>query len=170
MCILLIASLFSQKSLAQQVPPPLRIALPEISQIGTQSQRKFELLSSFLKEYWQIWAIDNNRKVEFHYFNSSDAIYAIENNQVDVIAISVIDTPHKNLLLSIPYAKYQQKIYRKLQSNQSDGFQIGIHSSNTSTLGFLNKEIEKQYFAELELRAKANQYPKYLVLLSWQLY
>ena len=170
MCILLIASLFSQKSLAQQVPPPLRIALPEISQIGTQSQRKFELLSSFLKEYWQIWAIDNNRKVEFHYFNSSDAIYAIENNQVDVIAISVIDTPHKNLLLSIPYAKYQQKIYRKLQSNQSDGFQIGIHSSNTSTLGFLNKEIEKQYFAELdELLAQEKQFDALYSTQPWSL-
>lgn len=147
-----------------QIMKPLSIALPKLTNLDKPSRETFELLSDFLEEYWQIWSIDNNRDVEFVFMHFNEAQAALASGTLDVMAIAVIDSPNKNNLLSIPYAKYRQKVFRQLNSERSDGLQIAIHSNNTDTLNFLSKHIERTYYKDIgEMLA---QYERYDALYS----
>lgn len=146
------------------ITKPLTIALPKLTNLDKPARENFELLSDFLEEYWQIWSIDNNRDVEFLFMHFNEAQDALAAGTLDVMAIAVIDSPNSNNLLSIPYAKYRQKVFRQLNSERSNGLQIAIHSSNTSTLNFLSKHIERTYFKDINVMLE--DYEQYDALYS----
>ncbi|MFT5850707.1 MAG: two-component system sensor histidine kinase EvgS [Colwellia sp.] len=129
---------------------PLRIALPDRPSINAASGEKFQLLVNFLKEYWQIWAIDNQREVSFSYMPTEKAYQSLANKSIDVVAVTHYQQDQTNLFFSIPYAKFKQKVFRRIQSNKSNGLQIGIYSDDQSTLNFLSRHIERYYYQDID--------------------
>jgi signal transduction histidine kinase/DNA-binding response OmpR family regulator len=153
---------------AEQLPnkkqAPLKIALPDRSSINAASGEKFQLLVNFLKEYWQIWAIDNHREISFSYMPTVKAYKALANNSIDIVAISHHQNNHSNLLFSIPYAKWKQSVFRRIKNNKSNGIQIGIYSEDQTALGFLDNNIERYYYRDID--KLLNDYQKFDALYA----
>ena len=129
---------------------PLKIALPDRATINATHGEEFQLLVNFLKEYWQIWAIDNQREVSFSYMPTIKAYQSLANNSIDIVAITDLQNKHSNLLFSIPYAKWKQSVFRRVKSNKSNGIQIGIYSEDQTALGFLGDNIERYYYQDID--------------------
>ena len=129
---------------------PLKIALPDRSSLNAASGEKFQLLVNFLKEYWQIWAIDNQREISFSYMSMDNAYQSLANNSIDIVAITRHQNNRSNLLFSIPYAKWKQSVFRRITSNKNNGIQIGIHSEDRNALGFLGEHIERYYYDDID--------------------
>ncbi len=126
--------------------PTLRIALADVFRLEKDAHDKYSQMNSFLKEYWQIWSIDQNRRVEFTYLSTELAYQALQNNQIDIIAVANNNLENKNILLSIPYAKYRQHIFRRLITDEQNGLQIAIHSINQNNVLPSNASVEQSYF------------------------
>jgi signal transduction histidine kinase/DNA-binding response OmpR family regulator len=128
----------------------LKIALPDRTSIDEATGENFQLLVNFLKEYWQIWAIDNQREITFSYMPTAEAYQALSRGNIDIVAITRYQKDQPNLLFSIPYAKWKQRVFRRLQTNKNNGIQIGIYSEDKTTLDFLGKHIERYYYQDLD--------------------
>jgi two-component system sensor histidine kinase EvgS len=140
---------------AEQLPnnkqEPLRIALPDRSSINAAPGEQFQLLVNFLKEYWQIWAIDNHREISFSYMPKIKAFESLANNSIDIVAITHHhQNNYSNLLFSIPYAKWKQSVFRRIKSNKTNGIQIGIYSEDKTALDFLGDNIERYYYQDID--------------------
>jgi len=148
----------------------IRIALPDQASIDAASPERFQHLVNFLKEYWQIWAIDNQINIQFNYLSTTEALAQLAQNKVDVVAVNIILDGYKNVLYSIPYAKFTQSLYRRIKSTKSNGIQIAIHSEDQSTLDFLADGIERQYFTDLnELLKNQEKFDAIYSTKPWQL-
>ena len=129
---------------------PLKIALPDRISINAAPGEEFQLLVNFLKEYWQIWAIDNHREISFSYMPTIKAYESLANNSIDIVAVTHHQNNHSNLLFSIPYAKWKQSVFRRIKRNKSNGIQIGIYSEDRSALDFLGQHIERYYYQDID--------------------
>ncbi len=127
----------------------IRISLPDQASIQAASPERFQEVVNFLKEYWQIWAIDNEIKIQFYYLPTLEALAQLEQNKIDVIAINIYLPEYENVLYSIPYAKFKQSIFRRTNSVESDVFKLAIHSDDKNTLDFLSENVERHYFSDL---------------------
>jgi signal transduction histidine kinase/ActR/RegA family two-component response regulator len=127
------------------------IALPTKLTLNNTGDENFHRLVNFLKEYWQIWAIDNQQPVEFVYMTSSDALKSLKKKEIDISAVSVFNKNKTDVLYSIPYAKYQQRIFRRMENNVLAGTRLGIHSPRTSTLDFLGPHVRREYYKNLDV-------------------
>lgn len=143
---------------------PLRIAVPSLEALDENTFKEFHQLVLFIKDFWRIWAIDNNTVITFIPIKTSETLSALNNNEVDVISLALTPTLKTNFLFSLPYAKYKQRIYRKLDGDETNGIQIGIHSSNKNTLAFLGTHIERTYFDSID--DLLNQYENFDALYS----
>ncbi|MEW6984357.1 ATP-binding protein [Colwelliaceae bacterium 6471] len=141
----------------------IRIALPDENTIEEISDGKFRSLVNFLQEYWQIWAIDHQKEVEFVRLPNRLIYSALANNTIDIAALAVFDA-NKNNLYSVPYAKFKQQIFRRLVGDERNGTQLGIHSNTPTTLNYLAKDIERQYYQDLDVMLA--EYKKFDVLYS----
>jgi len=135
---------------ADKKQAPLIIALPDRSSINEASGEKSRLLVNFLKEYWQIWAIDNQREISFSYMPTVKAYQSLANGSVDIVAVTHYQKVQSNLLFSIPYAKWKQQVFRRIQSNKNDGIQIGLHAEEQSNIDFLGEHIERYYYQDID--------------------
>jgi len=142
----------------------LYIALPTEKALNKAGDDDLHRLVSFLKEYWQIWAIDNKQPIKFIYMSSNKAIEALKNDEIDIAALGVFDKTQTDILYSIPYAKYQQHIFRRLVDDGKTGTQLGIHSPRTSTLDFLGPNVIRTYYKDIDLLLA--DYKKYDALYS----
>jgi two-component system, NarL family, sensor histidine kinase EvgS len=127
----------------------IRISLPDQASIDAASPERVQQVVNFLKEYWQIWAIDNEINVQFYFLPTVEALKQLEENKIDVVAINIYQPERKNVLYSIPYAKFKQTLFQRINHNESDGFQLAIHSNDKNTLRFLSDSISRQYFGDL---------------------
>ncbi|MDG1751850.1 MAG: transporter substrate-binding domain-containing protein [Thalassotalea sp.] len=127
----------------------IRISLPDQASIEAAAPERVQQVVNFLKEYWQIWAIDNEINVQFYFLPTVEALKQLEENKIDVVAINIYQPKYKNVLYSIPYAKFKQTLFQRINHNESDGFQLAIHSDDKNTLKFLSDNISRQYFADL---------------------
>jgi signal transduction histidine kinase/DNA-binding NarL/FixJ family response regulator len=150
--------------LSEKKQEALKIALPDRSSINAAQGEKFQLLVNFLKEYWQIWAIDNQREISFSYMPTVKAYQALADDSIDIVAITHYQNNHSNLLFSIPYAKWKQSVFRRITSNKSNGIQIGIYSEDQTALGFLGEHIERYYYQDIDKLLA--DYEKFDVLYS----
>lgn len=139
-----------EQTAQQLTSSPLRISIPDLSAVSPDFRRPFELTSNFLQEFWQIWGIDHNRAVEFYYLSNKAAQLALKQRRIDVIGLSAIDHPNEQNLLSIPYAKYRQKIFRPLARDNKGEVKIAIHSDTQVTLSFLSSQIARHYFKDID--------------------
>lgn len=130
--------------------PTIRIALPAEESSDSSSNDSFLKMVNFLKEYWQIWSIDNQRSIEFVYMPSNQIYLALENQQIDIAAVTTFDDTQKNMLYSIPYAKFKQSVFRQIIGNKRFGFQLGIHSNSINNLDFLESKIEVKYYKNID--------------------
>jgi len=153
----------AELSLAKQ-QKTIIISLPDKSSIDAASGENFQLLVNFLKEYWQVWAIDQQQSIEFVYLAKSQAFEQLKAQQIDIVALSIFEKKQPDLLFSIPYAKYQQRIFRRIQTNKNNGMQIAIHSKNTQTLDFLPTHIERYYYQDID--NLLNNYQKFDAIYS----
>ncbi len=144
--------------------PILRIALPNQDAIENTGNKELQRLTQFLKEYWQIWAIDHQTQIEFVFLASRDIYHALANNKIDVAAIAVFEEKQDNVLYSVPFANFQQRVFRRVNSNNNGNVQIGIHSDNQRTLNYLNKNIERHYYPSI--KSLMNNISQYDVLYS----
>ncbi|GLX78227.1 hypothetical protein tinsulaeT_15670 [Thalassotalea insulae] len=142
----------------------LRIALPDDATLKAASPEPFERVVNFLKEYWQIWAIDHQVEVRFIYLPTTDALTALKQNQLDIVAINIYQSAEQQLLFSIPYLKFRQSIFRNVNKNTEDGIQIAIHAQDTKALNFLPSHIEREYFNDVD--ALVENYHKYDAIYS----
>ncbi|MFD2165581.1 ATP-binding protein [Thalassotalea euphylliae] len=157
--IFLVLSCFSAQAFSQSsLPPrpnnkpvqPIKIALPHIDDSQISHTERFKDLVRFLQEYWQIWAIDYGYKVEFVEIASEAARQALVNGEIDVVSVGIYsEDMTEKYLFSLPYAKYKQRLFRRVDADPSKGVQIGIHSSQPTTLDFLSNQIEREYFTDL---------------------
>lgn len=149
-CVCLVYLLSIPLSFAESQTPQtsriINIALPDQQSIQAASPENFQPLVNFLKEYWQIWSIDNQIDITFHYLPTAKALAQLETKHIDIVAINRLDPRNSNLLYSIPYVKYKQTIFRKVSSNNTDNITLGIHTQDENTLIHLPKHIEKKYF------------------------
>ncbi|NMP30566.1 transporter substrate-binding domain-containing protein [Thalassotalea sp. M1531] len=143
------SSYAQNNSVDSQENRTLRIALPTTSVAQLDDKEKFDDLIKFLQAYWQIWAIDFQYQIEFQQLATANARQALENNDIDIVAISIIRTPNKNVLFSLPYAKYRQRLFRRIDAEQSGNIKLAIHSSSTQTLNYLGGHIERDYYYDL---------------------
>jgi signal transduction histidine kinase/DNA-binding response OmpR family regulator len=127
----------------------IRISLPDQASIEAAEPERVQQVVNFLKEYWQIWAIDNEINVQFYFLPTVAALKQLEENKIDVVAINIYQPEKKNVLYSIPYAKFKQTLFQRINHIETDGFQLAIHSNNKNTLKFLSDNISRQYFADL---------------------
>lgn len=148
----------------------LRIALPDKATIAAASPEPFQHLVNFLKEYWQIWSIDNQIPINFIYLSTAQALEQLENNQVDIVAINIHQPEYRHLLYSIPYAKFKQSVFRNINKNDTNGIQIAIHSDDNSTLDFLAAHIEREYFSDVnDIVKNYQQYDAIYSIRPWLL-
>ncbi|MFT5760882.1 MAG: two-component system sensor histidine kinase EvgS, partial [Alteromonadaceae bacterium] len=147
----------SEKLLAEHSPvasipatKSIIIALPTKLALNNTGDDHFHLLVNFLKEYWQIWAIDHQQPVQFIHMTSSDAFKSLRNKEIDIAAVSVFNNDEKDILYSIPYAKFQQRIFRRLKNDDVADTQLAIHSSRTSTLDFLGPQVKRTYYKNID--------------------
>lgn len=144
--------------------PALRIGLPSHEAIARTGNSELQRLTQFLREYWQIWAIDNQQKIEFIYLPSRDIYTALASNKIDVAAISIFEEKQKNVLYSVPFANFQQRVFRRINTNNNGNIKVGIHSNNPSTLSYLSKYIERHYYPSIT--SLLNNIAQYDVLYS----
>lgn len=150
--------------------PPLRIALPMQKAIEDTGNSDLQRLTQFLREYWQIWAIDHQKNIEFVYMASRDIYQALANHEIDIAAISVLEENQKHVLYSVPFASFQQRVFRRINSSNNNNIQIGIHSDKSSTLNYLNKNIERHYYPSINsLISNINQYDVLYSVEPWHL-
>jgi len=124
----------------------IRIAIPAQQTLDNNTDVKFQSLTNFLQEFWQIWAIDHGYHIKFVPMPSSQSDLALNNNEIDVIAISTINNRQPNTLYSMPYARYKQRFYRLLKGSNDNSITIGIHDEQHSTLSFLGQRIKRDYY------------------------
>ena len=169
-CVLLPmhASELLDKETIQQ--PSLRIALPSQETLETTSNNERQQLIRFLREYWQVWAIDNQRTVTFVYLPSHEIYSALENHVIDVAAISVLDEQQQNVLYSAPFANFQQRVFRRTNTASNSTLNIGIHSSNSNTLSYLSQQIKRHYHSSItHLINNIEQYDVIYSVEPWKL-
>ncbi|NQZ81650.1 MAG: transporter substrate-binding domain-containing protein [Colwellia sp.] len=128
----------------------IHIALPTEQALNNTGDDNFHRLVKFLKEYWQIWAIDHQQPIKFVHMSSSNAFIALRNKEIDIAAVTVFNKNEKNILYSIPYAKFQQRIFRRLASDEITGTQLAIHSSRNTTLDFLGPHVDRRYYKNVD--------------------
>ncbi len=137
----------------------IRIALPNQLTNNQAAPENAQFLVNFLKEYWQIWSIDNELSVEFFYMSTAQAIDKLKQNDIDIISVNIFREDSPNILHSIPFAKYKPSIFRNINSDATSGIHIAIHSPAKTTLNFLPSNIERTYFPdETELLRSSIQY------------
>lgn len=129
--------------------PPLRIALPDQTSLAIHSAGKFEQLVNLMQEYWQVWSIDNQRAVEFIRVPSDRSFQALQNGEVDVVAISVA-REFPDTLFSIPYAKYHQRIFRRLDADDTSQVVMAIHSPENRILASMTPAVRRTYYTSID--------------------
>ena len=124
----------------------IRIALPDQQSLQNASPERFHLLVNFLKEYWQIWALDNQMTVDFKNMSTIKAFEELKANNIDIIAISTYETTFSDVLYSLPYVHYKQRIYRNTIKHNDNQITVGIADEYGKALEHLPPHIEKHYF------------------------
>ncbi|GAA6204864.1 transporter substrate-binding domain-containing protein [Thalassotalea sp. SU-HH00458] len=127
----------------------IRISLPDQASIDAASPEPVQQVVNFLKEFWQIWAIDNEIDVKFYFLPTVEALKQLKEEKIDVVAFNIYQPEYKNVLYSIPYAKFKQTLFQRINHNNSDGFQLAIHSEDKNTLRFLSDTVSRQFFIDL---------------------
>ncbi len=143
-CLTIYASETHNKLLTQ--PATLRIALPSQETLENTGNSALQRLTQFLREYWQVWSIDNQHTVEFVYLSSHDIYQALANKEIDIAAIAVTEETEKNVLYSVPFANFQQRVFRRIKTHSNQDIKIAIHSDTPRTLSYLSKHIERHYY------------------------
>ena len=148
----------------------ITISLPDEASVQAASPERFQQLVNFLKEYWQIWAIDNQMSIRFVYLSTDNALSMLEKGNIDVVAINTLNPNAEHFIYSIPYAKFQQRIYRNVLLNNTTTTKVAILDEKKRALPFLPAHIESHYFSDVE--ALALQYQKFNAIYAtrpWQL-
>ncbi|QOL26185.1 transporter substrate-binding domain-containing protein [Thalassotalea sp. LPB0316] len=144
---------------------PLRIALPDKASLALHSAGNFEQVVNLMQEYWQDWSIDNQREIEFIRLPSSHAIEALQDNLVDVVAITAT-REHSNTLVSIPYAKYHQRIFRRLDADNTSQIVMAIHAPNNLIQASMTPAVQRTFYHSLD--DVLDNYQNYNVIYSVQ--
>ncbi|WP_448565055.1 ATP-binding protein [Thalassotalea ganghwensis] len=157
---------FSIKSLSTNEDKILRIALPENEAMEEMSPQ----LTLFLKEFWQIWAIDNQTNIQFIEIPLVESYQALKTNEVDIVAISILPKNTDGILLSIPYAKLKQKLFKKINNSSNAVTNLAIHSPGQSVLQQLNEGVNKTYFLDLDsLFDRIDEFDAIYSISPWKL-
>jgi signal transduction histidine kinase/DNA-binding response OmpR family regulator len=168
LCLPIQASEILDKLITQQ--STLRIALPSQKAIESTGNIELQRLTQFLREYWQVWSIDNQHTVEFIYLPSRDIYQALANNEIDIAAIAVRKETQKNVLYSLPFASFQQRVFRRISAHANKDIKIGIHSNTPRTLNYLSKHIERHYYPAItSLIENIKQYDVLYSVEPWNL-
>lgn len=148
----------------------IRVGLPDNKSLTYYQEAKLQLLINFTKEFWKIWGVDNHQKIEFIYLPLNSISQALADKSIDVATLGLKNQQSSNFLYSLPYAKYQQKLFKRIDSNKKNGIKIGIHSSNHKVLDFLNVNITREYFFSIEeLITKHNNFDALYSSKPWVL-
>ncbi|GHF88452.1 ATP-binding protein [Thalassotalea marina] len=173
-CLLVIqvpifAQVFTPSESAKPVRK-IRIALPDQQSITASSPERFQLLVNFLKEYWQIWGIDNHAAVEFVYLSTAKAEQELRANNIDVISIINLQLAPADFLYSMPFASYKQSIFRHQDKTSRQKLKIAVLDENKRALNFLPNNVERIYFEDLaSLLAQHHQFDALYSVRPWLL-
>lgn len=162
----LLILIFTGQTLGQdQSKKVLRIALPDEASLAHHSAGKFEQIVNLMQEYWQVWSIDHQQPVQFIRIPSARSLEALRNNEIDIVAISVA-REYPDILFSIPYAKFHQRIYRRLNAKDTNRIDMAIHSPTQNMLASMTPYVRKSYYTEID--ALLNDYQQYNAIYSVQ--
>lgn len=169
LCALILLPIKVSATDIQETPPlaqrdTIRVALPAQKSIDSASQERMQTLISFLKEFWQIWALDNQKQVSFSMLSGKEAIEQLNNHKIDIIAINILEPKLSEFLYSIPYAKFKQRVFRNQHKQLKKNTQVAIHDPSHAALNYLPKHINITYFNSID--ELINQFQKFDVLYS----
>ncbi len=128
----------------------ITVALPTEPFHGSENNIQFYQMISFLKEYWQIWAIDSRLSVKFVELPPEELIDALSDGRADVASVSLYNSHQKNILFSLPYAQYKQYIFRRLSGSKHSPLKLGIHHLHSHDLNFIPPHFQSEYFSDLD--------------------
>ena len=135
---------------------PLKIALPDEQSVNNIVDGRFQALINFLKEYWQIWGIDNKQEIAFIHLPTGAMQDALNQKLVDVAAISIFN-PDQPLLYSLPIAKFEQNVFKRINQSGNDETRIGIHANTPHTLAHLKPSLNKHYYQDIDVMLSESQ-------------
>ncbi|WP_448214002.1 ATP-binding protein [Colwellia sp. MEBiC06753] len=148
----------------------IRIGIPEQPQIGVKNNQTLNELTRFLQEFWQIWAIDYSYNIQFVAIDPRQATSALLSGQIDINATSMLLQKVPNVLYSIPFAKVRQRLFRRIDSDQIEGIQIGIHSPLNKPLFINDGQVTQEIFATLDqLVAEQSKFDALYSITPWAL-
>lgn len=128
----------------------IKIALPTEPFHNVNKNKQFEQMINFLKEYWQIWAIDNHLSVKFINLPPDDLIDSLRDGRTDVSAVTLYDPKNKDVLFSLPYANYKKYIFRRINGSNHSPFKLGIHHLNSHPINYFPPHFQPEYFKDLD--------------------
>lgn len=148
----------------------VRIALPDKLSITSASPERFQLLVNFLKEYWQIWGIDNQVSIEFSYLSTPEAQRQLAQGEIDIISIMNLQMAPKTFLYSVPFASYKQSFFRHQDKALGGKMRIAVLDEQKQALDYLPDYIERTYFDDLNnLLAQYHQFDAIYSVRPWLL-
>jgi len=137
----------------------VKIALPSEPFHNTDNKKQFAQMISFLKEYWQIWAIDSRKSVEFIHLDPYELTAALRDGRADIAAVTVYNPRQKDLLFSLSYANYKQYIFKRLNKTNQSPLRLATHNTHSHEENFIPSYFQSDFYNDIkELIANHKNY------------
>lgn len=113
-CLLLVANL----SVASELPR-LSVGLPTKPHAESDIVRVqgFNKLRTFMERYWKVWGKAYGYDIDFLYAPHTDLGRLMMKGELDIVAVSAINTVYSNALFSVPYAYTGGVLYERLSDS-----------------------------------------------------
>lgn len=156
----------AQEVLPSLAPSSLRVAIPIPQSMAHSTNQSVASFLDFTQDFWLQWSVIYKQEVSFVYLSPEEMPQALKQNKVDIASFGLTQAKSDDFIYSLPYAKYNQPILRRLSSKNQESTKIGIHSSNFTTLDFLNEGVSREYFFDID--SLLSQYQNFDAIYSLQ--
>jgi two-component system sensor histidine kinase EvgS len=154
---------------ATKETPIIKIGLPLYQTDNYSATKNFNNLIHLNKEFWSFWGLENQYIVKFIHLPINKNTTALQNKTIDIAALNFFDQAASNIIFSIPFAKYQQPLFQRINSNKKLT-RVGIHDKSKKSLSNVNHSIKRFYYDDIEtLLADNNKLDVLYSITPWLL-
>ncbi|RTZ18311.1 transporter substrate-binding domain-containing protein [Vibrio aquaticus] len=112
--------------------PRLSVGLPTKPHAESDIVRVqgFNKLRTFMERYWKVWGKAYGYDIDFRYAPHEELGRLAMNGDLDIVAVSAINTAYSNALFSVPYAYTGGVLYERLSDSvDAQGSALNLPSS-----------------------------------------